>query len=240
MLEHIFQINYDFEPWTSQHLVPVFLFILIAWWFIQSARNWTEDLQWKIPFRLSLLLPFTIVIWIVARLWRGEFDVAEDLPLHMCNLVTFFVPFIFYRQKRRQWLFGIIYFWVLSGTLQAVITPGLEQAWPHFYYFRYWIVHCGLVIFILYAVIVLGYIPQWRDVWNALIAMNLLFILTYVINLGLDSNYLYTMHKPEQKTLLDYFGPWPVYILVSELVGLGFFILYYTPFMKKNRKPQRH
>ncbi|MDX1685656.1 MAG: TIGR02206 family membrane protein [Saprospiraceae bacterium] len=236
MIEQIFQINYEFEPWTLQHTLPVILFLILGWWMIRTARNWSEPLKWKIPFTVSLLLPFSIVLWIVIRLLRGEFDITEDLPLNMCNLVTFFLPFIFIRHKPNQLFFGIIYFWVLSGTLQAVITPGLEQAFPHFWYFRYWLIHCGLVILILYAVIILKYYPKWRDLWNAFIAMNVLFVISFGINLLIGSNYLYTMEKPAQASILDYFGPWPVYLMVSEIVALGFFLVYFYPFLKYYRK----
>lgn len=216
-----------------QHVLPVTLFTIFGWWLIHRGKRGTPTFKWRAPFLFSLLLPITILLWIILRLMRGEFDVKDDLPLHMCNFVTFFVPFIFKPNRYSKLIFGVTYFWVLSGTLQAVITPGLEQAFPHFWYLRYWLIHCGLVILVLYAAIVLKFRPTWKDFWNAIIAMNVLFVMAYAFNLWADSNYLYTMHKPQAATLLDYFGRWPWYILASEFVAAGFFLLYFLPFIIK-------
>lgn len=236
MIEHVFQINYDFQPWTLQHTIPVLLFTLFGTWLIRSARSWTEEDKWDFPYKLSWALPASILFWMLARLIRGEFDPSEDLPFHMCNFITFFIPFIFVRKRPNQLIFGIAYFWVLSGTLQAILTPGLEQSFPHFWYIRYWLVHCGLVIAVLYAAIVLKYRPTWRDILNAFIAMNLLMIVAFAVNHLFNSNYLYVLEKPKAASLLDYFGPWPWYIIQSEIVALLFFVFYYTPFWLKKSK----
>ena len=49
------------------------------------------------------------------------------------------------------------------------------------------------------------------------------------INLWLGSNYLYMMNKSINPSLLDYFGPWAIYILVSECLAMGFFVVAYLP-----------
>lgn len=238
MLEQLFEYNTDFRQWTAEHYVPVILFTLLGYALIyMGLYRWNDIQKRRYPFYISLLLPFSVVLWIILRLARGEFDINDDLPFHLCNLITFFLPFIF--MKKRPILFGVFYYWVMAGTLQAVITPGIEQSPPHYWYFRYWLVHCGLVIFALYGIIVLKYRPTLKQVWWAFLAMNILFVITHSFNLIADTNYLYTIKKPPNASLVDYFGPWPWYILVSEFVGLFFFFLYYLPFWYLKRKEQR-
>ena len=38
----------------------------------------------------------------------GTFDATNDLPLHLCNLMTLFVPFVVWFKWRTAW--GIIFF----------------------------------------------------------------------------------------------------------------------------------
>jgi uncharacterized membrane protein YwaF len=39
--------------------------------------------------------------------------------------------------------------------------------------------------------------------------------------------------KPAEPTPLDWFGPWPLYLVVAALIGLALFHLLMTPFSKE-------
>ena len=47
---------------------------------------------------------------------------------------------------RRPLLVEILYFWALTASLQAVITPDLNQTFPSVFYFTYFVTHCGAVV----------------------------------------------------------------------------------------------
>ena len=69
--------------------------------------------------------------------------------------------------------------------------------------------------------------------------LNIYILCLIPINLWLDANYFYMMNKPPNPSLLDFFGPWPIYIVVTEVVAMGFFALAYLPIYiarKKNPK----
>ena len=65
--------------------------------------------------------------------------------------------------------------------------------------------------------------------------LNAYVALLMPINYLLNANYFYLMSKPINPSILDFFGPWPVYILVAEILVIGFFAIAMIPvfFAKK-------
>jgi len=51
-----------------------------------------------------------------------------------------------------------------------------------------------------------------------------------LINLVTQGNYMYLMHKPPFRTMYDYMGPHPYYILVIEFIFIGLATLIWLPF----------
>ena len=57
-----------------------------------------------------------------------------------------------------------------------------------------------------------------------------------IINYAIGSNYMFLLHKPQDPSLLDYFGPWPFYLVGIEISGLITMALLYLPFYRVERK----
>ena len=129
-------------------------------------------------------------------------------------------------------IFELAYFMGIGGALQALLTPDAgTYGFQHFYLNQFFIAHGSIVIASAYMAIVEGYIPTWVSIKKVFVFMNIFMVLVTVINLVIGSNYLYTLHKPNAPTLLDYLGPWPLYILSAEGVALIMFLLLYLPYM---------
>ena len=235
MTESIFlKDNQDFIMFGNQHLIALLFFILFGYFLIKWAKRLNKEKQYKIINIFAFSLSFTIIIWTLLKIYVRGFDIKEDLPLHLCNFIAFLLP-IFTLTKKRIY-FDIILFWILAGTTHSVITPDLHNGFPNFIFFKYWFVHAGLIIFVLYSTIVLQLKPNLKSVFKSFIALQAYFAFLFIFNYFLNSNYFYTYSKPEGPTALDYLGEWPYYIFTAELILLPYFLLIYLPFYLTQKK----
>ena len=224
----------QFQVYSLEHFLPVVLIAVAAYYWFDWARNQPFETQRGTAFLVSLILPGLIAFDTIRGLYDGTYEISEDLPLHMCRLAAFIVPVVLFFKNR--WLFGVLYFWILAGTLQAILTPDLATGFPSYEYLRYWILHLGLVVLILFPLSVYKFKPKPRDLWNAVWTAQVYLLITLPLNHWLGSNYGYTMHKPPGASIADLMGPWPWYILVGEVIMIVMFLLLLLPFYQKAKR----
>jgi len=219
-----------FFAYTIEHFAPMFFFFFLGCFVILYAKS-TEDK--RIQRRLGVVLgmiPFLAVCFRMLYVYNtGNFSVANDLPLHLCRLLALAAPLVMFYKSR--YVLGMFYFWVIAGTLNANLTPDLDQGFPHLSYFNYWMLHSGLVLVAIYAVFVYRLRVTLKDMWNLFWITNLVLIIMHGINFVFSSNYFYTMQKPPVATLLDYMGPWPWYLLSGQAVAFLLMGIAYIPFL---------
>jgi len=121
-------------------------------------------------------------------------------------------------------LVELVYFWALSASLQAVLTPDLGHGFPDLLFLTYFVTHSGAVGAACLLVFGAGRVPRPGAVAR-----------TYTITLGVAAvaavatvttggNYMFLRHKPAHDSLLDLMGPWPVYIASAAALGLLIFL----------------
>jgi hypothetical integral membrane protein (TIGR02206 family) len=230
--------NQDFIMFGNQHMIALLFFALFGYFLIKWAKKLSNEKQHTVATIFAFSLSITVIIWTVLKIYTRGFDIKHDLPLHLCNFLALLLP-IFTLSKKKIY-FDIILFWILAGTTHAVITPDLRNGFPNFIFFKYWYVHAGLIIFVLYTTIVLQLKPNFKSVFISFIALQVYIALLFIINKLLNTNYFYTNSKPEGPTALDYLGEWPYYILTVELILIPYFLLIYLPFYLTEKKQQIH
>lgn len=232
-----FRYNEDFHLFGFQHKLMIGLTVLLALLLPFLAKRYLNGRgQLQIARGLSLLISFWVAFWIAIRLWLGDFDHRTDLPLDICNVVALALPLLMWKPSQR--VHEILYFWILAGTLQAVLTPHLYDGFPHFTFFKYWFVHGGLIVYAVYITRVFDLYPTTRGLFRSFGLLQLYVLVVLGLNLLLGSNYVYILGKPPTASPLDYLGPWPWYLLVVEALALMMFFLVYLPIgWRKARQP---
>ncbi len=222
--------NNHFSTFGAQHITTILVFIWGGIFWISSAQKQDKEIQEQWALRFSRILAFTVLAWIFLRVCFGLFNEKTDLPFDLCNISALLMPFFI--KNRKNWLFQVFYFWIMAGTTQAILTPHLYDGFPHYTFIKYFLVHCGLVILILYVIFVFKMRPTLKGIGIAFGAIQVYMILLIIVNKLLGANYAYICHKPDTPSLLDYFGPHPYYLLVSQAMALLFFFLYWLPFSR--------
>ena len=133
---------------------------------------------------------------------------------------------------RRQLAFELLYFWGCAGTAAALLTPDLGHDFPHYRFLFYFAQHGTIVVAAVLLAAGCGMRTRSRAPLHAWLFLNGYAALVAVLNALADTNFLYLREPPGSASPLDWFGPWPSYIIVVELVALALFYLLSLPVRK--------
>ncbi|MBK9272261.1 MAG: TIGR02206 family membrane protein [Saprospiraceae bacterium] len=236
-MESSVKLSDCFEPFGLTHLIPVLIFSLFSYWIIRYKNKWSKQMHHTAALIFSCILCTVVLFKSIYLYFSDKFDPTIHFPFHLCNFLCLIFPLQAYYKKR--WFFGILYFWVLVGTFQAILTPDLKEQFPHPEYFKYWLEHCGLVVLVLHGLFVLEYKVFPVDLKNAMIGANIYLAFSLLANYFTGGNYFYSCRKPEAASLLDWLGPWPWYLLTGQFAMLVLFSIYYLPIHLKAKKLNR-
>lgn len=221
---------------SMQHVLPILVAILVFSFIIWFAnRKLNSSQQVKLFQFLGYFVSLTIVVFHTYKISQGNYSYSKDLPLYLCSFLALIIPI--FTNYRKYWMFEILLFWIIAGTTQGVLTPDISVGYPSLDYFRYWIVHLGLLGIIMYAIFVFKMRPGFKSVFKSIIALQVYALLVFCLNTALNANYSYLNNKPKSASVLDYFGEWPYYIVVVQLLLIPLFLLIYLPFyLTRNKK----
>ena len=170
---------------------------------------------------LALLLIMAELIDPIVLYSRAELSLSRALPLELCDLAAFATIIALW--TRRQAAFEFAWFWGLSGTLQALLTPTLAEGFPSADYFRFVLLH---------GVVVVGALALFgRGMRTRPGAGPRVFLVTAIyaaalmgIDFAIDANYMFLRSRPEG-SVLELFGPWPWYLIAAAAIAAAIFWL---------------
>ena len=128
-------------------------------------------------------------------------------------------------------IYEIVYFWSLAGAVQALLQPNLTRfGFPHYRYFQFFLSHGLIMTTAIFATVSFGFRPTKKSIIRVFVFTNIYALFIGLFNLISGGNYMFLCHKPETASLMDAFGPWPIYIIPLEIIALVSYLFYYSPF----------
>jgi len=230
-------MNYPpFHPFTPAHYITLAIgFVLIAGLIVFAKRS--EKNQQAATAILAFLnlaaYPFALFAW------RG-YPVALDnvLPLHLCDLAAIIAGFALF--TRKPILLTLTYFWGIAATTQALLTPAISHGPPSLPFIHFFIQHFAIVAAALYIPIVLKWRPKtpwWRTPLEVMGISIAYHGFSLVVNMVLKTNFAFSSRPPDNPSLIDHLGPWPVYLFAMQGLALLLYLLLALPFRKMTGKP---
>lgn len=147
---------------------------------------------------------------------------GEYLPLHYCSVMMFISAYALW--TRAKWASAMVYFSVLTASVQALITPALTFDFPHPRYFFFFASHSALFL----AAVALPVLRGWRarkwDIFLTAALMDVYMACVIPVNLLLSTNYGFTQYAPPG-SILTHLGPAPWYFFILHIPGLMVFWL---------------
>jgi hypothetical integral membrane protein (TIGR02206 family) len=211
------------EQWSGDHVAALVATAVVAALVVVGARRRGD--AWGLPVGrgLAVVILTAYVVEQLTYALRGEWTADLNLPLHLTDAVTLLSAAALWRPQSAL-LVELVYFWALSASLQATLTPDLGRSFPNVLFFTYFATHSGAVVAACLLVVGARRTPRPDAVWRVY-AITVGFAGLAAIGTAVTGgNYMYLRRKPRNDSLLDLMGPWPVYILAAALLGLVFFL----------------
>ncbi len=189
----------------------------------------------QIRYGLGIFLLINELTWYGYRLYSEGFRFPNGLPLELCNLTLWLTVIAALTLNAR--CYEMAYYGCVAGSGMAILTPDLWADFPSYPTIYFFLAH-GFAIATILALTWGKLLRPRRDsLCFTFVALNLYMAAIGAFDAIFKTNYMYLREKPAQVSLLNYMGPWPLYILSGEGVALVLFFLLWLPFRRPANAP---
>lgn len=235
----------EFSLFTPAHFAPIIwliVMILLIWRFRKPLQGWKHEQVIRYVLAFALICSEMAYYWRLVGIPALGPNPVDHLPISVCGWAVVFCSFMVI--GKTQSLFDISYFWLLCGSVFALITPTpLTYTGPtRFRYYQFWAEHTLGYIAVFYMIFVHGMRPTVKSAIRSWIAFAVLALIAYFANvmIGPGANYLY-MAKPEATpSILDILPPnFALRVTIMASVITALYFVAYLPWYLKDRKAKK-
>lgn len=235
----------EFSNFTLAHFLP----ILVAVGMILLTYRYRKQLKaLKREHYIRYVLAFILICSEMSYYWRliavpalGP-NPVDNLPIAVCGWVAIFGSYMVIGKS--QTLFDIIYFWAMSGSIFALITPTvITYTGPtRFRYYQFWAEHLMGYVAIFYMIFVHGMRPTVKSMIKSYGALVALAVVAYWANqlIGPGANYLFMARPEDTPSVLDILPPnFVLRLVIMAAVITALFFVAYLPWYLKDKKAKK-
>ena len=234
----------EFTNFSLAHFLPILLMIaviLLIYRFRDPITNWKWEKKIRYVLAFMLICSEMSYYWRLIAIPELGPNPVDHLPITVCGWVVVFSSYMLLGKS--QTLFDICYFWLLSGSVFALITPTvIEYTGPtRFRYYQFWLEHTLGYVAVFYMIFVHKMRPTIKSAVKAYIGMVILAVIAYFVNDMLPgANYLF-MAKPEAApSVLDLLPPnFVLRLVVMAAAVSALFVVAYIPWYLKDKKAKK-
>ncbi len=218
-----------FAPYGQTHCAMLLLCAggwLLAIRAARRRRGTPRERRFRLAFGRSILL--LNAAWLAWKVTPGRFDLADSLPLHLCDAAWMAAAWSLLsggdpRRLRHQ----LVYYWGLGLSPLGLLTPDLDAGPATIGFWVFWIRHWQIVGAALVNLAAFRVRPSWRAFLGACAVTAALVAPVTLLNAACGTFYFYTGPSlPGNPTPLDLLGRWPLRILwIVLLTALLFFLM---------------
>ncbi|MBR2048790.1 MAG: TIGR02206 family membrane protein [Oscillospiraceae bacterium] len=231
----------EFALFTLAHFLPILLMVAVIFLIRKNANAIRES---RYETNLRYILGFALIICDMSYYWRFAawpglgVGAAENLPIGVCGWAVIFCSYMLIGKS--QTLFDIAYFWLMSGSLFALLTPTpLTYCGPtRFRYYQFWLEHTLGYIAIFYMIFVHNMRPNKKSMVRSYGALVGLCCIAFWVNSMIPgANYLFLARPESAPSVLDILPPnflLRTSIMVAVITAM--YGLAYLPWHLKDKK----
>lgn len=225
----------QFVPFGVSHGVVVVVLVVVAAALVIAGRRYRgSPLQRRLSRALALVFAgFLVPVWLYWLL-SGQGAIKYSLPLQLCDLASMAAVWALWSSSSSA--FALTYFWGLTLTSQAFISPAMTGPdFPSYQFISFFGMHSVVLWAAIYLTWGVGLRPDWRSYRVAVLVTIGWAIVMFAFNRIADTNYGFLTTKPVVRSLLDALGPWPWYLATEVLLGIAAWALITWPWVRGTR-----
>jgi hypothetical integral membrane protein (TIGR02206 family) len=223
----------QFVPYGLSHCVVLVVLAVVAAALVVVGRRYRgTPIERRLSQTMALVFGGLLALqWLYWPL-SGQSGIRYSLPLQLCDLAAIAVVWALWSYSSTA--FALAYFWGLTLTSQAFISPALTGPdFPSLQFLAFFGMHSLVVWGAIYLTWGVRFRPDWHSYRIAVLVTLGWGVVMFVFNRLASTNYGFLNTKPVVWSLLNLLGPWPWYLLGEVVLGAAAWALITWPWVRQ-------